>query len=325
MLVNQQVDESIRTDLVAVPRRRIGPWIGGAFVVLLTAMLIQSFIVNPNFQWDVVVQYFLSDQMLTGLLRTIGLTVGSMLMGVILGTILAVMRRSTNLILSNSASLYIWFFRGTPLLVQLILWYNLASLYPRFSVGIPFINVVFASVSTNSVISAMTAALLGLGLNQAAYTAEIVRAGILSVPAGQIDSASSLGMTRNMTMRRVILPQAMKIIIPPIGNETIGMLKTTSLVSVLAMPELLYSAQLIYARTYQTIPLLIVASIWYLLLTTVLTMIQIPLERRFSRGTRSGAGPAGRGGIRKFFQRAFSFHGPIAKPSEPLPELPIGR
>jgi polar amino acid transport system permease protein len=162
------------------------------------------------------------------------------------------------------------------------------------------------------VISSLTAALLGLGLNQAAYTAEIVRAGILSVPVGQLDSASSLGMTRRMTMRRVILPQAMRVIIPPLGNETIGMLKTTSLVSVLAMPELLYSAQLIYARTYETIPMLIVASLWYLLLTTILTMIQIPLERRFSRGIGSH-GPSDRIGLGGILRRAFTFHSPLAK------------
>ena len=317
--------QNVKTDtreLVAVPRRRIAPWIGGFVVVFLAAIFAQSLIANPNYQWDVVIKYFLSGQILAGLVWTIGLTFASMVMGIVLGTIFAVMRRSRNTIVAGAAGLYIWFFRGTPLLVQLIFWYNLASLYPQLSLGIPFTSIVFVSASTNAVISSITAALLGLGLNQAAYTAEIVRAGILSVPAGQLDSASSLGMTRGMTMRRVILPQAMKIIIPPLGNETIGMLKTTSLVSVLAMPELLYSAQLIYSRTYETIPMLIVASIWYLILTTVLTMIQIPLERRFSRGT--GVTVANDSlSVGAVLKRALSFHSPIGK-SGRLPNEPLG-
>ena len=295
-------------------------------MALLAAMLIHSVTTNPNFQWDVVSTYLFSHIMINGLWWTMGLTAGSMVIGIILGTILAVMRRSTNVLLSKSASLYIWFFRGTPLLVQLIFWYNLATLYPNLSLGIPFSSIKLSSMSTNAAISPLTAALLGLGLNQAAYTAEIVRAGILSVPNGQLDSASSLGMTRGMTMRRVILPQAMRIIIPPLGNETIGMLKTTSLVSVLAMPELLYSAQLIYARTYQTIPMLIVACIWYLVLTTILTMIQIPLERRFSRGAGRPAATR-RIGFRELWSHGISLHSPIAGgpsgSSQPHPGWPV--
>ena len=294
-------------ELVAVPRRRIAPWIGGAIVVVVAAMIVQSLVTNPNFQWDVVARYFLSGQILDGIVWTIGLTAASTVIGVVLGTILAVMRRSASPILSGAAMIYIGLFRGTPLLVQLLLWYNLASLYPQLSLGIPFTPVVFISADTNSVISALTAALLGLGLNQAAYTAEIVRAGGHRENAGPLDSASSLGMTRTMTMRRVVLPQAMRVIIPPLGNETIGLLKTTSLVSVLAMPELLYSAQLIYARTYETIPMLIVASIWYLIMTGILTSIQMPLERRFSRGSRS-YGATGNRSIAAFVKRASSFH-----------------
>jgi polar amino acid transport system permease protein len=314
----------VKTEQIAAPRRHVGPWIGAAVVALGAAMLFQSFIVNPNYNWPVVMEYLLSAQVLSGLIWTIGLTVGSMLIGIVLGTVLAVMRRSQNQIVSAAAGLYIWFFRGTPLLVQLIFWYNLASLFPSLTLGIPFTSLTIASVSTNAVISSLTAALLGLGLNQAAYTAEIVRAGILSVPAGQFDSASSLGMTRGMTMRRVVLPQAMRIIIPPLGNETIGMLKTTSLVSVLAMPELLYSVQLIYARTYQTIPMLIVACIWYLLLTTVLSIIQVPLERRFSRGKGGSRPHAGRNWLRAFGLRAFSFHSAVPNTGFTIPNKPLG-
>jgi polar amino acid transport system permease protein len=308
-----QLNVADETELIAVPRRHYGTWVARALVVLIAAMFAQSLVVNPNYQWGVVGAYFFSPQILSGILWTLGLTVGSMVMGIVLGTILAVMRRSDKVIISGAASLYIWFFRGTPLLVQLIFWYNLATLYPRLSLGIPFTPYVFSSVSTNDVISPLTAALLGLGLNQAAYTAEIVRSGILSVPEGQLDSASSLGMTRWMTMRRVILPQAMRVIIPPLGNETIGMLKTTSLVSVLAMPELLYSAQLIYARTYETIPLLIVASLWYLIVTTVLTMIQIPLERHFSKGIGRRSSPER--WYTGFWRRASRFH--AAVPQQP--------
>jgi polar amino acid transport system permease protein len=177
------------------------------------------------------------------------------------------------------------------------------------------------SGSANQLISPFTAALLGLGLNQAAYTAEIVRAGILSVPVGQLDAAASLGMSRMMTMRRVILPQAMRVIIPPLGNETIGMLKTTSIVSVLAMPELLYSAQLIYARNYQTMPLLIVASLWYLLVTSVLTGVQLRIERRFARG--SGTGPVGT--VHEFVRRAAAHHARVRPALEPGVTITGGR
>lgn len=302
---SEEVPE-VRTE----PVRHPANWLGAAVVLVLAAMLLHTLIVNPNFHWDVVGHYFLSGQILGGLLRTLELTALAMLIGVCLGTVLAVMRASNNLILSGGAALYIWFFRGTPLLVQLIFWFNISSLYPRLSLGVPF-GPIWVSGSSNVLISAFTAALLGLGLNQAAYTAEIVRAGILSVPVGQLDAAASLGMGSLMTMRRVVLPQAMRVIIPPLGNETIGMLKTTSIVSVLAMPELLYSAQLVYARTYQTMPLLIVASVWYLIVTTVLTSVQLRIERHFARG--SGTGPVGT--MHEFARRVFAHHARFRAPA----------
>ncbi|MEV5707723.1 amino acid ABC transporter permease [Actinoallomurus sp. NPDC052274] len=286
-------------------RRQPASWVGAAIVAVLAAMLVHTLIRNPRYQWSVVGDYFTSTQILSGLLQTLELTVLSMLIGIVLGTVLAIMRQSRNPILSGTAWGYVWFFRGTPLLVQVIFWYNLASLYPRLSVGIPF-GPAFVTADANHLVSRLTAALLGLGLNQAAYTAEIVRAGILSVPRGQIEAATALGMTPMTRMRRIVLPQAMRVIIPPIGNETIGMLKTTSLVSVLAMPELLYSAQLIYSRTYQTMPLLIVASLWYLIVTTVLTLIQTRIEKYFGRGTGRRSSP---GAVRRFGKRAFTFHG----------------
>ncbi len=208
-----------------------------------------------------------------------------MAIGIALGVLLAVMRLSANPLVSGASWTYIWFFRGTPVLVQILFWYNVAALYPRFSIGLPF-GPELTSFSANSVITTFVAGMLALGLNEGAYMAEIVRAGIISVDEGQTEAAKSLGMTRLLTMRRIVLPQAMRVIIPPTGNETISMLKTTSLVSAIALapPELLGAAQNIYDRTYEVIPLLIVASIWYLVLTTILTVGQYYLERRYARG-----------------------------------------
>jgi len=210
-----------------------------------------------------------------------------MAIGIALGTLLAVMRLSPNPLVSSASWLYIWFFRGTPVLVQILFWYNIAALYPRIPLGIPFAPE-FTSFDASTVITPFIAGMLALGLNEGAYMAEIVRAGMISVDEGQTEAAQALGMTRIMTMRRIVLPQAMRVIVPPTGNETISMLKTTSLVSFIATNDLLYSVQLIYSRTYQTIPLLLVASIWYLIVTTVLSIGQYYLERRFGRGaTRS--------------------------------------
>jgi len=173
----------------------------------------------------------------------------------------------------------VWLFRGTPLLVQLLFWNFLAALYPRLSLGVPF-GPQLVTVNTNSLITTTTAAVLGLGLNEGAYMAEIVRGGIASVDHGQTEAALALGMHRLQTLRRIVLPQALRCIIPPTGNEVVAMLKTTSIGSVIAATELLSAAQLIYARTYQTIPLLIVASIWYLAITSAFTLGQSWLERR---------------------------------------------
>jgi polar amino acid transport system permease protein len=195
------------------------------------------------------------------------------------------MRLSPNPIVASVSWVYIWIFRGTPVLVQILLWYNIAALYPRFSLGIPF-GPTFAHFSASAVITPFVAGMLALGLNEGAYMAEIVRAGIVSVSEGQTEAAQSLGMTRLLTMRRIVLPQAMRVIIPPTGNETISMLKTTSLVSVIALspPELLYASQLIYSVNYRVIQLLLVACCWYLVLTTVATIGQYYVERHYARG-----------------------------------------
>ena len=270
----------------AVPVRHPGRWVAAAIVVLLSAALIASIATNPRFEWSIVGDYFFSTRVLDGLVITLELTVVSMAIGIALGIVLAVMRLSPNPLVSVASWVYVWFFRATPVLVQILFWSNISALYPRLSLGIPF-GPQLTDFSANDVITPFAAGVLALGLNEAAYMAEIVRAGILSVEEGQVEAAQSLGMTRLQTMRRIVLPQAMRVIIPPTGNETISMLKTTSLVSVIAVTELLYSVQLIYAVNFQTIPLLIVASIWYLIFTTVLSIGQYYVERRFShRGSR---------------------------------------
>jgi polar amino acid transport system permease protein len=271
-------------DIRAVPVRHPGRWLGVACVAVLGAMLIHALVTNPRFEWGVVGQYFTTHSVLVGLLRTLELTALAMTIGIVLGVVLAIMRMSPNPVLSATSGIYIWFFRGTPLLVQLIFWYNLSALFPRLSLGVPF-GPQFASGSATSFVTAFGAAVLGLGLNEGAYMAEIVRAGILGVDEGQVEAAHSLGLRRLQVLRRIVLPQAMRTVIPPAGNQTISMLKSSSLVSVISVPELLFTAQVIYARTYQTIPLLLVASLWYLVVTTILTFGQYYVERHFAAGS----------------------------------------
>jgi polar amino acid transport system permease protein len=270
-------------DIKAVPVRHPGRWVAAVVVAVLAVMFVHGLVTEQGYGWGVVGQYFFSSRVLDGLWLTIELTVIAMAIGIALGIVLAIMRLSPNPLVGGASWAYIWFFRGTPLLVQLLFWYNLAALYPRLGLGIPF-GPQFVSGSANSFITPLGAAIFGLGLNEGAYMAEIVRAGFLSVDEGQTEAAQSLGMTRLQAMWRVVLPQAMRVIIPPTGNETISMLKNTSLVSVIAVTELLYSVQLIYATNYQTIPLLVVASLWYLIVTTILTIGQYYIERHYAKG-----------------------------------------
>jgi len=256
----------------------------GRGVLVIAVAIVRSVASNPNFQWGVVGDYLFDGRILHGLRVTIELTVIAMGIGIVLGVLLAIMRLSPNWLVSSASSFYIWFFRGTPVLVQLLFWYNIAALYPKIALGIPF-GPAFVHADANTLITPFTAAILGLGLNEGAYMAEIVRAGIISVDEGQADAAQSLGMTRLQTMRRIVLPQAMRVIIPPTGNETISMLKTSSLASVIVVTELLYATQLIYSVNFKTIPLLIVASIWYIVCTSVLYVGQYYLERHYGRGT----------------------------------------
>lgn len=273
------------TILNAVPIRHYGRWIATIFLLLVAAVMVKSILTNPRFRWGVVGEYIISAPIMDGLQLTLLLTVVAQFLGILIGIILAIMRLSSNRVLARAAWIYIWFFRGTPLLVQLIFWYNISALYPEISIGIPF-GPTFWQGNANELITPFAVAILGLALNEGAYMAEIVRGGIAGIDRGQSESAKALGMTHMQTLRRVILPQAVKVIIPPTGNQTILMLKTTSLVSVLALADLLYTAQTIYARTFETMPLLMVASLWYLGITSVLTFGQFFLERHFSEGKR---------------------------------------
>jgi polar amino acid transport system permease protein len=273
-------EESIPVVPLRHPVRRIV----AILLVFLAAVAVWNIATNHRFGWDVVASYLFAPEILRGALLTVVLTVISMIAGILLGTLIAVMRISENPIVSVVSRGFIWFFRGTPLLVQLIFWYNIAALYPTVSIGIPFGGPEIVLGSANSLITPLGAALLGLTLNEAAYMAEIIRGGIGSVDKGQYDAAHALGMNNIQLMSKIVLPQAMRVVLPPTGNEVISMLKATSLVSVLAISDLLYSAQIIYSLNYRTIPLLIVASAWYLLMTSVLSYFQNKLENHYGRG-----------------------------------------
>ena len=272
----------------AVPVRHPGRWVTVVVIAVLLAMLVHTLVVNPSFQWSVAWNYFSTVSVEKGVLLTLWLTVVSMVVGIAGGVLLAIMRLSPNPIVASAAWVYVWFFRGTPVLVQIIFWFNISAIFPRLSLGVPF-GPSFVDVNANALISGVTAAILALGLNEAAYMSEIVRAGIISVDDGQSEAAAALGMTRLRIMSRIVLPQAMRVIVPPTGNETISMLKTTSLVSVVAVGDLLYSAQVIYTRTFQVIPGLIAASLWYIILTSILSIGQFYIERHFARGTALAA------------------------------------
>lgn len=277
-----------------IHRRSAAEYVAWVVFILIAAGLVFTLTTNPNYQWGVVAQYFTSASILRGLGLTLVLTAVSMVLGTLVGLLVAVMRASSIRPVMLAASAYITFFRGTPVLVQLIFWFNIAALYPHLAIGIPFTDVS-QTIDVNQIMSATTAAIIGLSLNEAAYMAEIIRGGFTSVGKGQLEAADSLGMSGMTKMRKIIIPQAMPSIIPATGNQVIGMFKETSLVSVLGVAELLQSVQLIYARTYQTIPLLIVACLWYLLMTLALSYPQSLIEKKYSRSksrVATGAGHA---------------------------------
>ena len=289
-----------------VPVRHVGRYVSAGVVLVLLAMLVHTLlskvptgqvschvsagvrvcrsVSNWRFSWNIVFHYFTSRNVLSGLLVTLELTVIAMAIGIILGMLIAIMRLSHNRLVSSTAWVYTWFFRGTPVYVQLLFWFAAGYLFPTFTIGVPFGPALF-HIDLNATLTPMVAASIGLSLNEGAYMSEIVRAGIVSVDEGQLEAAQTLGMSRLKAMRLVVLPQAMRVIIPPTGNETISMLKTSALASVVTVPELLFAVEQIAAANYKTVPLYIDASIWYLVVTTVMMVGQYYLERYYARGS----------------------------------------
>lgn len=273
-----------------MPRRNVGRWITAGLALLLFAMVLNSVVRNDAFQWSVVGQYFTTSAVLDGLLLSLWLTAVVMVLGFLTGTVLAVMRLSGNPVLRTLSWGYIWIFRSTPLLVQLLFWFNIGALYPTLGLGIPF-GPQFLTVQTVNLLGPTLTAVIGLTLHESAYAAEVVRGGILSVDSGQTEAAQALGLSRRRTLRRIVVPQAMRSIVPTAGNMLIGTLKGTSIVSVLAVHDLLYSVQLIYNQTYQIIPLLMVATLWYIAVTTALSIAQFYVERYYARGNSRSLPP----------------------------------
>ncbi|WP_295848280.1 amino acid ABC transporter permease [Tardiphaga sp.] len=264
--------------LTVARQPRWGRWLTAAAIVLMLAAIGRAF-ANGQIEWSYVGRFLTVPVILHGIANTMVMAVLAMALGIVLGVVIAIMRLSSNPVLKSVAAGYTWLFRGTPLILQLLLWFNLALVFP--TIGIPGLW----SVRAVDVMTPFLSALLGLGINQGAYTSEVMRAGILSVDVGQYEAAQAIGMGRLRTLRRIILPQAMRMVTPPLSNEFIGMVKATSLASVIQYPELLHSAENIYYANSRVIELLIVASLWYLLVVSILTPLQMLLERRFSRGT----------------------------------------
>lgn len=253
-------------------------WLSAALIVLGLAAIARAF-ANGQIEWSYVSRFITAKVILEGIVNTMMMAVLAMALGISLGIVVAIMRLSPNPVLKTVAAGYTWLFRGTPLILQLLLWFNLALVFP--TIGIPGLW----SARAVEIMTPFFAALLGLGINQGAYTSEVMRAGMLSVDIGQYEAAQAIGMGRLRALRRIILPQAMRVVIPPLGNEFIGMVKATSLASVIQYPEVLHNAENIYYANSRVIELLIVAGLWYLLVVSILTPLQMLLERRFARGT----------------------------------------
>lgn len=275
---------SSEPDIRAIPLRHYGRWVGAAVSILFAVLVIRLFVLSPNINWEAVGDYLFSSAILQGVQLTIILTVVSMAIGLIIGVVIAVMRLSVNPVLGTISWVYVWLFRGTPLLVQIIFWYNIALVLPTVGFGIPTTSW-WVGAQTATIVTAEVAAILALGLNTGAYMSEIVRAGIQVVDVGQTEAGMAVGLKKTAVFRLIVLPQAMRAIIPPTGNQFIDLLKSSSLVSVIAARELMTRAQNIYAGNLLTVELLIVAATWYLIVTTVLTWGQFYVERHFARGS----------------------------------------
>jgi polar amino acid transport system permease protein len=272
-----------------VAARHPGQWVSVAVALVLLAMLVHTVVTNPRFQWGVVGDYFTAGSVMRGLVLTLWMTAAVMSCGFLLGIGLAAMRLSHNPVLRSVSFGYVWLVRSVPPLVQLLFWYEIASLYPQLSLGLPF-GPEFVTVKTAHLFTGILAAFVGLTVDIAAFSAEIVRGGLLAVERGQSEAAEALGLGRGRVFRRIVLPQAMPAIVPATGNLLIGLLKATSIVSVIAVADLLYSVQLIYQQNFLIMPLLMVATIWYVILTTLLSIGQFFIERYYARGNRRDPG-----------------------------------
>ncbi|MGW0712285.1 amino acid ABC transporter permease [Streptomyces sp. NPDC002643] len=269
--------------LKVVPARHYARWVAAVAVIVLVTQFTHGLATNPVWEWNVFFDYVFSETIVEAIGVTLQLTAYATVLGFLLGTVLAFMRLSRSPVLRTVAWSYIWIFRSIPMIVQLVFWFNLSALYDSLGVGIPF-GPVFWSVDSNSLIGTMGAAIIGLSLHQAAYAAEIVRGGVIAVDHGQLEAAAALGIPRLRQIRRIVLPQAMRAILPTAGNEIIGLLKGTSVVYVMAIGELFYQVQVIYNRTGRVIPMLMVATAWYVVLTSLLSIAQYYVERRYARG-----------------------------------------
>ncbi|KAB0677510.1 amino acid ABC transporter permease/ATP-binding protein [Aureimonas leprariae] len=281
-----------RPRLRIVPARH--PWrtVGTVAALLVVVACIQSTLTNPRWGWDVFAQWFFAEPILVGLGRTLLLTALGTALGFACGTLLALARVSGPPVVSAVAFAYVWLFRSIPLIVLLLILNNLGYLYETVRLGVPYTDITFASWSTTQLVTPFAAAIIGLTLNQAAYSAEIIRGGILSVDQGQTEAASALGLPRTHQARRIVLPQAMRSILPAAFNEIIGLAKGTSQVYIIALPELFYTVQVIYRRNLEVIPLLMVATVWYLVILTVLSLVQRSVERHYARGALRNPPPS---------------------------------
>ena len=277
--------DEIRADEIRpVPVRHRGRWLAAAVILALVAWVVSAAAGSGAVDVAIVRRFLFNRTILVGVRNTLLISLLAQAAGIVLGVVAAVMRMSTNPVLRVSSWFYVWLFRGTPVLVQLVLWFSLPLVFELVAIKVPFVDITIYQAPMVDFMTPFKAALLGLALNEGAYMAEIVRAGIISVDEGQVDAAKALGMHPLLTLRRIVLPQAMRVIIPPTGNEFISLLKTSSLASVVLYPELFRRAQDIYSTNLRTLELLVVASLWYLLLTSVASVGQYFLERHFARG-----------------------------------------
>lgn len=304
--------------LRVVPARHYLRWTAAVAVLTLVTQVLHGLATNPVWEWDVFGGYVLSETIVHAVGVTLQLTAYATVLGFLLGTVLAFMRLSRSAVLRTVAWTYIWIFRSIPMIVQLVFWFNLGALYKELGIGIPF-GPVFWSVESNSLIGTIGAALIGLSLHQAAYAAEIVRGGVIAVDSGQLEAAAALGIPRLRQIRRIVLPQAMRAILPTAGNEIIGLLKGTSVVYVMAIGELFYQVQVVYGRNGQVIPMLMVATVWYVFLTSVLSVAQYYVERHFARGADRTPPPTPLQRLRRFVRDLRA----AAAPSDQ--QSPIGR